>query len=117
MEYETILTDERFNSSGQEEQQQYPINALPDGIKLGLGDFIFYSVLVGRAAMYDPLTMTACFIAILAGLGCTLMWLALSQKALPALPVSVSLAAAFYFVARYVLEPVVLPTTVNLLYF
>jgi hypothetical protein len=40
---------------------------LPDSIKLGLGDFIFYSVVVGRAAMYDYLAVFACYLAIVAG--------------------------------------------------
>ena len=40
---------------------------LPDSIKLGLGDFIFYSVLVGRAAMWSPITCAFCFIAVLLG--------------------------------------------------
>ena len=58
---------------------------LPDAIKLGLGDFIFYSVLVG--------------------LGATLLLLAVYQKALPALPISIALGMAFYFITRFVLEP------------
>jgi presenilin 1 len=91
--------------------------ALPDAIKLGLGDFIFYSVLVGRAAMYDMLTVFACYIAIIAGLGCTLLLLAVAHKALPALPVSIALAVMFYFISRFVMEPVILPMTLRLVYF
>ena len=45
-------------------------------VKLGLGDFIFYSLLVGRAAMTDTLTAAACYIGIVAGLGATLTALA-----------------------------------------
>ena len=34
-------------------------------VKLGLGDFVFYSVLMGRAALYDITTVFTCFIAII----------------------------------------------------
>ncbi|CAH9095749.1 unnamed protein product [Cuscuta epithymum] len=86
-------------------------------IKLGLGDFIFYSVLVGRAAMYDYMTVYACYLAIIAGLGITLMLLAFYQKALPALPVSILLGVLFYFLTRFLLEAFVVQCSVNLLMF
>ncbi|KAK4257254.1 hypothetical protein QN277_006867 [Acacia crassicarpa] len=87
------------------------------GIKLGLGDFIFYSVLVGRAAMYDFMTVYACYLAIVAGLGITLMLLALYQKALPALPVSITLGVLFYFLTRLLLEVFVVQCSLNFLMF
>lgn len=86
-------------------------------IKLGLGDFIFYSVLVGRAAMYDFMTVYACYLAIIAGLGITLMLLAVYQKALPALPVSVLLGVVFYFLTRFLLEAFVMQCSLELLMF
>ncbi|ERN07517.1 hypothetical protein AMTRI_Chr10g226050 [Amborella trichopoda] len=87
------------------------------GIKLGLGDFIFYSVLVGRAAMYDFMAMYACYLAIIAGLGVTLMLLAFYQKALPALPVSILLGIVFYFLTRLLLEGFVVQCSLNLIIF
>ncbi|CAN8247438.1 unnamed protein product [Cochlearia groenlandica] len=86
-------------------------------IKLGLGDFIFYSVLVGRAAMYDLMTVYACYLAIIAGLGVTLMLLSVYQKALPALPVSILLGVVFYFLARLLLEVFVVQCSSNLVMF
>ncbi|XP_074564648.1 presenilin-like protein At2g29900 [Curcuma longa] len=86
-------------------------------IKLGLGDFIFYSVLVGRAALYDFMTVYACYLAIMAGLGITLLLLAVYRKALPALPVSVALGILFYLLTRYSLEVFMVQCSTNLLMF
>ncbi|EFJ44036.1 hypothetical protein VOLCADRAFT_82983 [Volvox carteri f. nagariensis] len=90
---------------------------LPDAIKLGLGDFIFYSMLVGRAAMYDFMTVFSAYLAIIAGLGLTLLCLAIYQKALPALPFSIALGVAFYFLTRLTLEPFLVPMSTHLTYF
>lgn len=85
------------------------------GIKLGLGDFVFYSVLVGRAAMYDLMTVYACYLAIISGLGCTLILLAVCRHALPALPISIALGVMFYFLTRLLMEPFVVGISTNLM--
>ncbi|CAI7789683.1 unnamed protein product [Closterium sp. NIES-54] len=90
---------------------------LPSAIKLGMGDFIFYGVLVGRAAMYDLMTVYACYLAIIAGLGATLVLLALQKRALPALPISIGLGVVFYFLTRLLLEPFAVSVVTNCLYF
>jgi presenilin 1 len=60
-------------------------NESPDDntIKLGLGDFIFYSVLVSKAAIQSYAAFICCMLTILFGLGATLVLLAVHGKALP----------------------------------
>ncbi|KAL1420473.1 hypothetical protein MTO96_024295 [Rhipicephalus appendiculatus] len=66
------------------------------GIKMGLGDFVFYSVLVGKVATFgDWAIVCLCFTGILVGICATLFMLAIMQTALPALPVSLAFGLTF----------------------
>uniref|UniRef100_A0A0A9GWJ6 Presenilin n=1 Tax=Arundo donax TaxID=35708 RepID=A0A0A9GWJ6_ARUDO len=112
------LIQPRPERSGEEQEDEDGIGLSSSGaIKLGLGDFIFYSVLVGRAAMYDYMTVYACYLAIIAGLGITLLLLAFFRRALPALPVSITLGVLFYVLTRTLLEAFVMQCSTNLLMF
>lgn len=76
-----------------------------NSIRLGLGDFIFYGLICGKAAQFGFSTFVACTLVVLAGLGATLVMLSVYGHALPALPISIFLGLMFYATTRAFVEP------------
>lgn len=66
---------------------------------------MFYLVLISRAAAFSFSTLAACILAVMVGLGVTLLLLAVYRKALPALPISIGLGVICYAATRFLLIP------------
>ena len=76
--------------------------------KLGLGDFIFYAVLVGRASTYSFVSWIIAYFCVTTGLVgtlCSLVFLRGKVPALPALPISIFLGVIVYFISRFTAVP------------
>ncbi len=101
---ETTSILERFGDDDDDDDDDDKRD-LPDGIKLGLGDFIFYSVLVGRSAMQSLFCAVFCYVAVISGLIITLAGLAVHKAALPALPVSIALGVITFVSIKFLVEP------------
>ena len=65
----------------------------------------------------STLAVFAAYLGIIAGLGLTLLCLALFERALPALPFSIALGIMFYFLTRLVLEPLLVPMATNYVHY
>jgi presenilin 1 len=76
-----------------------------NSIKLGIGDFVFYSVLVAKAAQFSFTAFATCFFVVLMGMAATLLILAIKGKALPALPISIFMGVVIFLCTRELIQP------------
>lgn len=81
-------------------------------IKLGLGDFIFYSVLVAKASTSDVSTGVASGLGVLVGLNITMLLLS-KYQALPALPISIALGVFTFGVCQWLINPYLFEVVLN----
>jgi presenilin 1 len=75
------------------------------GVRLGLGDFCFYGILVTRAARLGWDLVILCVFAVILGLALTLVVLAVLQRPLPALPFSLMLGVLCFIIGAMTFRP------------
>jgi len=74
-------------------------------IKIGLGDFVFYCLLVAKSSESNMLTWFFCLCSVIVGFFWTLVLLLGYRKALPALPISIFLGLLAYWISMLVTYP------------
>uniref|UniRef100_A0A1I7S8D2 GDT1 family protein n=2 Tax=Bursaphelenchus xylophilus TaxID=6326 RepID=A0A1I7S8D2_BURXY len=110
---ESMGSESEENSEGESEEvkpktgKKTAFDALNDSsARLGMGDFVFYSLLVGQAASSGSVLATiAPMIGIIIGLTITLTLLTDGDEATPALPVSVFFGIILHFGTLHLAEP------------
>lgn len=108
---EPIELQDMNNRQEEEENiqdQSNPEEQSKSGLKLGLGDFVFYSVLVARVSLNeDWITTVGCILAVLSGLVMTIFILVWKKRPLPALPISILFGILVYFLGTIALTPMI----------
>ncbi|RKP02741.1 hypothetical protein CXG81DRAFT_8372, partial [Caulochytrium protostelioides] len=106
-ETDGVAADEDDGEAGESDADDDAEADERNNLKLGLGDFVFYSVLIARAAVFDWVTTIACVVVVMMGLNITIFLLVIYRKALPALPISIAFGILFYFASSKTLAPMV----------
>lgn len=74
-----------------------------------MGDFVFYSLLVGKAAVSGSLLATiASMIGVIGGLIITLTMFPDTDESIPALPIPIILGIVYHFSTLLVIEPIII---------
>ncbi|KAM3716210.1 Presenilin spe-4 [Dirofilaria immitis] len=108
---ETVTIRAKFEKSNEQKNDRMKstvYDALNDGssVRLGMGDFVFYSLLVGKAAAtHSAMCVVGSVIGILVGLIVTLTILSGDDETTPALPVSITIALLLHFGIYLFVEP------------
>ncbi|KAL0092909.1 Presenilin-domain-containing protein [Phycomyces blakesleeanus] len=106
-------SDGPFIQEGRESESEVLQEEDWNSVKLGLGDFIFYGVLIGRAAATDAITVCSCIISIFTGLSLTILILTVKQQPLPALPISILFGSLTYAIGSYITTNMVIHSLVD----
>ncbi|KAL1479198.1 hypothetical protein MTO96_052051 [Rhipicephalus appendiculatus] len=81
-------------------------DVLGHGLKLGLGNFVFYSTLLGKASRHGSVaSIVACYVSVLVGVLLTVALLVVFRKPMPALPFSIFMGLAAYFTSCVLWDP------------
>lgn len=74
-----------------------------------MGDFIFYSLLVGKTAVNSTAAATiSSMIGVIGGLIITLTIFSNSNESIPALPIPIILGLIYHFLTLFVIEPILI---------
>ncbi|KNB42162.1 presenilin-like protein [Blastocystis sp. subtype 4] len=106
-----VITDGDYLPSSEvdEEEEGLEINRIfeRESVQLGLGDFIFYSLMVSKASLSSTVPFVFVFIIILSGLLMTMALLSVLEQALPALPFSMLLGVTAYALSYFLITKMI----------
>ncbi|PAV79074.1 hypothetical protein WR25_14498 [Diploscapter pachys] len=103
---EVLVCGELEPPTSKPDEEMTVADALQDStMRLGLGDFVFYSLLVGKAATSgSSLATLASIVGVLYGLVITLTSSSFGEVTTPALPLSVLFGTMFHFVTLVIVR-------------